>query len=197
MSSSQDRARCFAQQPLHEIPRYLFPSQKSIYLPPLLHYGWTTTLTELMDKITKICPEELRYFREKPGVSAAMTLATRAPIVALLAHIGVPDDKRIAYTPFEDSQGKVYAGITAGNNYSGVAMEGLSKLDEFFGKGELGKYYLDMRQWKWAIEPFKSNASSGMLLGSTPAHSTHEFLGGEAGGFEDREKTPTPASPSS
>ncbi|KAI0058022.1 hypothetical protein BV25DRAFT_1328084 [Artomyces pyxidatus] len=184
----EDRARCFAQQPLDLMPTYLAPilSTDPIYIPPLLHYGWTTTVTELMDLVIKICPEEIRYLKLKTGpvVSPARTLSTRRPIIAFLRHIGVPDDERIEYMTFQDSQSRVHAGIAAGNNYSGLPVESIPKLSEFFGKGETGKYYLDRKQWKWVIEPLESSGSS-----DKPPES--ESAAVEA---EDRETTPTPAS---
>ncbi|KAI0057955.1 hypothetical protein BV25DRAFT_1830504 [Artomyces pyxidatus] len=179
----EDLARCFAQQPLDGIYKYLKPNRKSVYLPPVLYYGWTIKYDDIMETIARVCPEEIIYVNPNldPSVrvpDARMTLAARDPIAALLKHIGLPDDSRIHYQRFViDGNMNSSPGIAIGNNYQGMPMEHLPKLIEFFGKGQKPKYYLDRRKWKWVVVPFDEDEIAEMNS-SEPVK-------------EDREKTPT------
>ncbi|KAI0039645.1 hypothetical protein FA95DRAFT_1612415 [Auriscalpium vulgare] len=155
----EDRAFFFEhQQPLRELPYYLYPLPNCPYLPPVLHLGWLFDNDAIMQYTLQHLPHLVVNTSTFPGVPMTpdtdMTLLSLSWISGIMQHLGLPrlSKSTAAVVMISDIRnGKGFQlGFSLGTNHKGViAEEHRSKLRDFFAQGQPEKWFLDWCDWQW------------------------------------------------
>jgi len=172
----KDFLRCMAQQPLEFLPRHLCPRFHKGLRPPKLWYGWRVGKKHLMDIVEKhfshcihrVPDDEYEQSPTEEGdgliIDVNYTLESDQLLEQICKHIGIPyGDDLFDIMPLFNEKAKLDMGVVYSCNYRTRAdAANALKVANFFADGQLGKWYLDHTEWKWANVdvPTKSSASA-------------------------------------
>ncbi|KAI0041609.1 hypothetical protein FA95DRAFT_1576265, partial [Auriscalpium vulgare] len=114
------------QQPLSDLPHYLWDNVKSPIRPPLLHLGWMLDYDTVMHYTQLNLPHMIlcstKDFSEPMTPSAERTLCGVDWAEALMKHLGLPRFPKdaVRVVVMSDGKGKTKFGLSLGTNHRGI-----------------------------------------------------------------------------